>query len=318
MQYRDNTNIWAEKYRPRKIEDYICSTDFKSNISNMIETRDIPHMLLCGTPGIGKTTLGKLIINELDCDDYLIINAADEMQRGGLDNIRNKIIPFCKSVPDKDYKIILLEEFHSIPIKSQEPLNYIMETYSDYVRFILTCNYSEKILDAIKSRCISYDIDDTPKEDILERVLFILDSENIEYNLEDTDFQDSMLSIIDSKYPDIRSIITSVWSKCSNGKYIPNKKEIYGKTEFDSILRVINSKKNPNQKVKDIRQIIADLRITNFGNLYKYLYDNIDNIKGDFSNNIILLNQHQYQDYFVIDKEINIMAMFCSIIINQG
>jgi len=317
MQYRENTTIWAEKYRPRELKDYICSEEFREVISNIIEREDIPNMLLCGSPGIGKTTLAKMVINELKCKDYMQINAADEMQKGGLDRIRDRILPFCNSAPQGKYKIILLEEFHSIPIKNQETLNYIIELYSDNVRFILTCNHSEKILQSIKSRFVSYDIDDTPKEDIMNRIIYILDSENIEYDINDESTLHSIVGIINEKYPDIRSTITSIWSKCINGKYLPSKSEIKRKSEFDDIISIMNSKKKPNDKIKEIRQIITDLRITNFEVLYKYLYTNIDNIQGDLSTNIIILNQYQYQDYYVIDKEINVMSMFCSFLTQE-
>ena len=310
MIFRDNTKIWAEKYRPRTINDYVCSDDFQQDISDMIEHKDIPHMLLCGTPGIGKTALAKMLINELDAES-LIISTNESMN---MDAIRNQILPFCQSVPEKDLKIILLEEFHRVPIKQQESLNYIIETYSDSSRFLLTCNYSDRILPSIKSRCKLYDIVDTPKEDIMARLMYVMDNESIKYDSENPDIINGIVDIINNSYPDMRSMYNELQSKCISGEYKLNNKNKKTKDELNILLTIMKSTKSNTEKIKSIRQFIADERITNFNDIYKYISTNIESLPGDMMSNIILIGQYQYQDYFSLDKEINIMSMFSSIL----
>ena len=144
-----DNSLWVEKYRPIKLDDYVGNEHLKEKVSGYIESEDVPHLLLFGRAGTGKTTLAKLIVKSIECD-YMVINASDE---NNVDTVRNKVKNFASSQGFKKYKIIILDEFDYMTPNAQAILRNLMETFSKHCRFILTCNYVEKIIDPIQSRC---------------------------------------------------------------------------------------------------------------------------------------------------------------------
>ena len=144
-----DNSLWVEKYRPSKFIDYVGNEHLKSKVEGYLETGDVPHLLLYGKAGTGKTTLAKLIVNSLDCD-YMIINASDE---NNVETVRTKVKNFASSMGFKKYKIIILDEFDYMSQNAQAILRNLMETFSQHCRFILTCNYVEKVIEPIQSRC---------------------------------------------------------------------------------------------------------------------------------------------------------------------
>jgi DNA polymerase III delta prime subunit len=196
-QEENNHSLWVEKYRPNKLEDYVGNEHLKAKVEGYLESGDVPHLLLYGKAGTGKTTLAKLIVNSIDCD-YIIINASDE---NNVDTVRNKVKNFASSMGFKPFKIIIMDEFDYMTPNAQAILRNLMETFSKHCRFILTCNYVEKVIEPIQSRCQSFQIVPPTKKDVAIQMSKILKAENIEFDVKD------LVPIIDSAYPDIRKFI---------------------------------------------------------------------------------------------------------------
>ena len=157
-----NNSLWVEKYRPQKLSEYVGNEHLKEKVSEYLQSGDVPHLLFFGKAGTGKTTLAKLIVSSINCD-YIIINASDER---GIDIIRNKVKGFASTVGFKDKKIIILDEFDYMTPDAQAMLRNLMETFSKHCRFILTCNYVEKVIDPIQSRCQTFQIVPPTKKDV--------------------------------------------------------------------------------------------------------------------------------------------------------
>ena len=203
-----DNSLWVEKYRPSKLIDYVGNEHLKSKVEGYLETGDVPHLLLYGKAGTGKTTLAKLIVNSLDCD-YMIINASDE---NNVETVRTKVKNFASSMGFKKYKIIILDEFDYMSQNAQAILRNLMETFSQHCRFILTCNYIEKVIDPIQSRCQTFQIIPPTKRDVAVQISKILKSEEIQFEPKD------LVPIIDSAYPDIRKVINTCQLNSIKGK----------------------------------------------------------------------------------------------------
>ena len=157
-----NNSLWVEKYRPQKLEEYVGNKHLKQKVSDYLQSGDIPHLLFFGKAGTGKTTLAKLIVNSIDCD-YIIINASDE---NNVDTVRNKVKGFASTVGFKDLKVIILDEFDYMTPNAQAILRNLMETFSKHCRFILTCNYVEKVISPIRSRTQEFQIVPPTRKDL--------------------------------------------------------------------------------------------------------------------------------------------------------
>lgn len=294
-----NHNLWTEKYRPSKLEDYVGNEHLKGKMFDYLDSNDIPHLLFFGKAGTGKTTLAKLIVNSINCD-YMVINASDE---NNVDTVRNKVKGFASTVGFKDLKIIVLDEFDYMGTNAQAILRNLMETFSHHCRFILTCNYVEKIIEPIQSRCQTFQVVPPTKKDVAIQVSKILTSEKIEFNIKD------LVPIIDASYPDIRKIINTCQLNSSKGKLKVDVGSIISsdiKTKVVDILKSDNTKSN---KYKDIRKAIADSRVQDFSELYTHLFEKIDDYApGKASNVILILAEAQYKDALVVDHEITFIA----------
>lgn len=294
-----DNSLWVEQYRPKILNDYVGNEHLKGKVSDYIETGDIPHLLFFGKAGTGKTTLAKLIVNSISCD-YMVINASDE---NNVDTVRNKIKGFASTVGFKDLKVIVLDEFDYMGANAQAILRNLMETFSQHCRFILTCNYVEKVIDPIQSRCQTFQVVPPTKKDVAIQVSKILKSEGIEFNIQD------LVPIIDASYPDIRKIINTCQLNSSKGKLKVDVGSVISsdiKTKVVDILKSDNTKSN---KYKDIRKAIADSRIQDFSELYTHLYEKIDDYAaGKASNVILILAEAQYKDALVVDHEITFAA----------
>jgi DNA polymerase III delta prime subunit len=292
--------IWAEAYRPNELEKYIGSEPLKDTIKQWIKSNDIPHLLLNGSPGTGKTTLAKLIANNINCVS-LYINASDE---NGIDTIRDKVKSFASAASFTPLKIIILDEADYLTINAQASLRNIIETYSIKTRFILTCNYIERIIEPIQSRCKSYKIEPPSKGVVAEHVVKILDIHNIKYELK------NIAIIINDNYPDIRKIINSLQYSSQNGQLDLNIKiSSFDPTDIIELLKIKPTFNN-------IRQYISDNEISDFEPLYKSLYDNLDNYSKPNNHGFITMAiaDHQFKHINVLDKEINFMSLISSIL----
>lgn len=296
--------IWAEKYRPTNLDTYIGNDGIKEKIKSMISQNDVSHLLLYGGAGTGKTTLAKIIAKSTDCD-YLYINASDE---NNVDTVRNKIKEFASSISFKAFKLIILDEADFLTPASQAALRNIMETFSKTTRFILTCNYAERIIEPIQSRCQAFHVTPPSKKDIAVKLATILKKENIEFAKED------VATIVTSCFPDIRKCINYTQQQVIDGKLKLDKQAIINQDYKLKLLEYLKTGSKA-ESFKNIRQLLADNEVKDFTDLYRTLYDEVDDYaKGSVAAVMLIIAEAQYQDSFVVDKEINTMAMIIKIL----
>ena len=299
-----SNTLWVEKYRPTTLDNYIGNEHLKDKVSVYLESGDLPHLLLYGKAGTGKTTLAKLLVKNIECD-YMYINASDE---NNVDTVRTKVKNFASTIGFKDMKIIILDECDYITPNAQAALRNLMETFSKHCRFILTCNFVERIIDPIQSRCQSFQIIPPSRGEVAKHTHDILISENVTHEMDD------LKVLIDSGYPDIRRIINSSQRNVVNGKLKLDTSSIL---QNDYKLKLVKILKTQNKKTafKDIRQLLADNKITDFADLFRLLYDDVDDWgKGHVAECILILAKYELSDSQVVDKEINAMAMLIELL----
>jgi replication factor C small subunit len=298
-------SLWAEKYRPNVLDNYICNEQLKSILKDFISKKDIPHLLFYGNAGTGKTTVAKILTNNIPCD-VMYVNASDNT---GVDFVRDKIRPFASAMGFNDLKIVILDESDYMSTNSQASLRNLMETYSKTTRFILTCNYVEKIISPLISRCQVFQIEPPAKKDVALYTKSILDKESIKYELAD------LKTSVDSFYPDIRKIVNFIQQSSTNGtlKLIKNQSANFElKTKLIELLK--NSKTNT-KSFNEIRQLIADAGTKSFDELYTELYSKVNEYAiGKETLIIIEIAEYVYQSSMVVDKEITFMACIAKII----
>ena len=294
--------LWVQKYSPKTLVDLVLSDENRDFFSKINE--DTPHLLLYGNAGTGKTTLSKIIVNDILKCQYLYINASDE---NGVDTIRNKVISFAQtSSLDGKKKVIILDEFCGTTPDAQRILRSVMEEYSTTTRFILTSNYINKIIEPIQSRCLLFEI--IPKiEHVISRSLYILKKENIKIESE-TKF----VSYVKDNFPDMRRIINDLQKFSMTGSLIISECD-KAKDFAKNIFGFLKEKKS----VIDIRRyVIQEERnfASNYQTMLKELFDIIydSNIIEDSKKSALLeIGEHLYRDAFVMDHEIN---FFCCLI----
>ena len=296
--------LWVEKYRPDLLESYIGNEHLKSKIKLYLESGDLPHLLLYGRAGTGKTTLAKLLVNNIECD-HLYINASDE---NSVDTVRNKVRGFASTMGFKDYKIIILDECDYITPNAQAALRNLMETFSKHCRFILTCNFVERIIDPIQSRCQSFQVIPPSKKEVALHIHNILKEESIASKMDD------VAGLVNAGYPDIRRVINSAQRQVVDGMLVVDKQSL---VESDYKMKLMEIIKTQDKKdaFKNVRKLLADSQVTDFAELYKLMYDEVDSYgTGHIAECILIIAKYQLSDSQVVDKEINAMAMIIELL----
>ena len=303
---REDHGLWVERYRPSTMETYIGNEHLKSKVSIYLESGDLPHLLLYGRVGTGKTTLAKLLVKNIECD-YLYINASDE---NNVDTVRTKVKTFASTMGFKDMKIIILDECDYITPNAQAALRNLMETFSKHCRFILTCNYVERIIDPIQSRCQSFQIIPPSKKEVAVHLSNILNNENVTFKVDD------IATIINGGYPDIRKVINTSQRQVVNNELKLDAQEIILSDYKLKLLKVIQTKSKTRKEIfTEIRQILADAKVTDFADFFRLLYDEVDTYgKGHIAECILIIARYESSDTHVVDKEINAMAMLIELL----
>jgi len=300
----ENT-LWVEKYRPQTLKDYIGNDLLKEKVQSYLDNNDVPHLLLYGKAGTGKTTLAKIIAQTIECD-MMVINASDE---NNVETVRNKVKNFASGAGFKGFKIIILDEFDYMTPNAQAILRNLMETFSRHTRFILTCNYHEKIIEPILSRCQTFAVNPPSKKEVAVHVTDILNKEGIRFDIKD------VADIISSFYPDIRRVMNTCQLQSSKGELKVDKQTILQADFKNKIVDLLASGEEKRNAYMQIRQIVGDNKVNDFAELYTALYERLDDYAAGNTANVILeLAQGQFRDALVIDKEICFMATVIAII----
>ena len=287
--------LFTEKYRPDTLEGYIGNDDFKSSLQQWIDSNDIPHLLLTGGAGTGKTTAAKLIINNIDCDS-LYINCSDE---NGIDTIRDKVKSFASAASFKSQKVVIMDEADFLTINAQAALRNIIETYSLNTRFVFTCNYIERIIDPIQSRTVMFELTPPSMQDVAFKCVEILDLEEITYTKAD------LVRIVKQTYPDIRKTLNLLQSSIKNGELIESRTITNFKQTSDQVIELLKTKNVKN--FTTIRQLVMDSNIRDYNELYRVLFERADEFT-DSAIATLIIADYQYKSIMAPDKEITFCA----------
>lgn len=299
------TSLWVEKYRPKRLDEYIGNERIKDKAEVWIENNDIPMLLLEGPPGTGKTALSQILTSQIDCDN-IYINASDE---NSVDTIRNRVKSFASSVAMNNLKVIVLDEFDYMSRNAQAALRRVMEDYSDTTRFILTCNFAEKIIDAIGSRSQTLHVEPPEKAKVATHLANILSKEGVSFNPE------QVKKLVDQYYPDIRKIINTAQLNSREGKLELDEATLAEANFERELVEFLKSSKSVDRKFKAIRQLIQDSDISRYERVFRYLYDHVDDYaEGNVADVMIAISEAQHRDAQVVDKEINFMHLIIDLI----
>ena len=287
--------LFTEKYRPDTLEGYIGNDDFKSSLQQWIDTNDVPHLLLCGGAGTGKTTAAKLIVNNINCD-YVYINCSDE---NGIDTIRDKVKSFASAATFKPQKVVIMDEADFLTINAQAALRNVIETFSLTTRFIFTCNFVERIIDPIQSRTVVFELTPPSMKEVAMKCLQILENEGIEYSKPD------VANIVKQTYPDIRKSLNLLQSSIKDNKLEPSRLVTNFTQTSDKIIELLKGQNVKNFTI--IRQLVMDSNIRDYNELYRVLFERAD----EFTNSAmatLIIADYQYKSLMAPDKEITFSA----------
>ena len=293
--------LWIEKYRSETLEQYIGNDAIKSRIADCIDKNDIPHLIFAGSAGTGKTTLAKLIVKNIQCD-YLYLNASDE---NGIDVIRDKVKGFASTSTFKPLKVVILDEADFLTQPAQAALRNLIEEYSITTRFVLTCNYVERLIEPLQSRCELHMLKPPSKGDVARHICTnILDVEGITYDMKD------VAKVINELYPDVRSIIKVLQSNIKGSNLVITMLDDNWCKPLVEIL-----KKRDKNAWYQVRQLVADSQVDDFQTAYRYMFDNLSEFSyGHDAELSVILDDFIWRAGVVPDKEINFAACIAKIL----
>jgi DNA polymerase III delta prime subunit len=293
--------LWIEKYRSQTLDQYIGNDTVKDRIADCINKNDIPHFLFAGTAGTGKTTLAKLIVKNIKCD-YLYINASDE---NGIDIIRDKVKTFASTSTFQPLKVVILDEADFLTQPAQAALRNLIEEYSITTRFVLTCNYIERLIEPLQSRCEIHLLKPPSKGDIARHICTnILDVEGVTYDIKE------VAVVINEYYPDVRSIIKVLQQISQSGKLV------LADTNNNWVKKLVEIlKKREKDAWYQVRQLVADNQVDDFQIAFRYMFDNLAEFSyGHDAELSIILDDFIWRSGVVPDKEINFAACIAKIL----
>ena len=303
--------LWVEKYRPKTVSDTILPKNLKETFQKIVDSGKLPNTLFTGTAGLGKTTIAKAICNELNLD-YIVINGSEE---GNIETLRGKIKQFASSVSlQGDVKVVILDEADYLNPQSTQPaLRGFIEEFANNCRFILTCNFKNRIIEPLHSRCGVYEFNTTKKDlaelcdQFLKRSQKILDDENIKYD------QMSVVNLIMKFAPDWRRILNELQRNSFVGNISGLSNDNNGSDNFSKLLNFIKDK-----DFKNMRQWVSNNIDTDSSYIFRGIYDNMtDHIAPQGIPQVILiLADYQYKNAFVADHELNVVACLTEIMAN--
>lgn len=296
-------SLWVEKFRPKTIDEYVFKdAGQKRQVSNWVKEKSIPHLLFSGSAGIGKTTLAKVLINELGIEDYdvLEINASRE---NNVETVRDKIINFVQMIPFGPFKIVLLDEADYLTPNAQAILRGVMETYSSTSRFILTCNYPNKVIPALHSRCQGFHVEKTDQTEFTARVATILVTENVEFDL------DTLDTYVKLTYPDLRKCINMLQQNVTEDRQLASPT---AGNEAGSDYKIEMVELFKQGKIREARTLLCGrIRPEEIEEVYTWMYQNLDlfgQTEEQKDSALLLIKQGLVDHTLIADPELNLAA----------